>query len=107
MDTKVPQTNTCDAARYWLRSNALGYGAGLGFFFKNFKAVCEVEEYQVFSIDWIGMGNSSRPLFPSSHECTNEQEHTEKAEAFFIDALEAWRQKMQLEKMVLLGKPST
>lgn len=38
-----------------------GYGAGLGFFYKNFQNLSQEPGWRLFAIDWLGMGNSSRP----------------------------------------------
>jgi cardiolipin-specific phospholipase len=36
---------------------AHGYGAGLGFFFRNYAALTK-SGYNIYSIDWLGMANS-------------------------------------------------
>lgn len=38
-----------------------GYGAGLGFFYRNFQSLSQQPGWRLFAIDWLGMGNSSRP----------------------------------------------
>lgn len=38
-----------------------GYGAGLGFFYRNFQSLSQEPGWRLFAIDWLGMGNSSRP----------------------------------------------
>lgn len=43
-----------------------GFGAGLGFFYKNFKGLMSIPSSRIFAIDWLGMGLSSRPHFPHS-----------------------------------------
>jgi pimeloyl-ACP methyl ester carboxylesterase len=96
-----------------------GYGAGLGFFFKNFKAL-QSTGASVHTLDWLGMANSSRPPLPtigrkrrSIDYLTDEDApeyldahdvHAVKAtEAFFVDSLEQWRHKSDIEKMTLVG----
>jgi cardiolipin-specific phospholipase len=40
-----------------------GYGAGLGFFYRNFESLSRAEGWKVFALDLLGMGRSSRPPF--------------------------------------------
>ncbi|KAJ1339231.1 hypothetical protein BSLG_006369 [Batrachochytrium salamandrivorans] len=80
-----------------------GYGAGLGFFYRNYPTLAQVPGYRVFAIDWLGMANSSRPNFPSFAKYMTEEEKVEATESFFVDSLETWRAKMGLEKIVLMG----
>ncbi|KAL2916912.1 hypothetical protein HK105_203691 [Polyrhizophydium stewartii] len=82
---------------------AHGYGAGLGFFYRNFPALASVPGYRVFAIDWLGMGASSRPEFPSVRRGQSKEDAVRQTEDFFVDSLEAWRQRMGLESMVLVG----
>ncbi|KAG6543287.1 hypothetical protein Mapa_015201 [Marchantia paleacea] len=70
-----------------------GYGAGQGFFFRNFDALAE--KFRVHAIDQIGWGASSRPDFT----CKS----TEETESWFVDSLEEWRKAMKLGKFILLG----
>jgi len=73
-----------------------GFGAGLGFFFKNFQGIVKDTNIRIVAFDWLGMGGSSRPPFPKDGtvaECEN----------FFIDALEEWRKKMGLTQFIFLG----
>ncbi|ORX74234.1 alpha/beta-hydrolase [Linderina pennispora] len=58
--------------------------------------------WNVYSIDWLGMGRSSRPKFGVSHTLPEEQRVGD-TEKFFVESLETWRQKMGIEKMLLLG----
>jgi abhydrolase domain-containing protein 4 len=69
-----------------------GFGGGLGMFVKNVDPLAK--HYKVVALDCLGFGKSSRPHFP---------EDPKEAENMFVDALEAWRQAMRLEKMLLLG----
>ncbi|KAI8900731.1 Alpha/Beta hydrolase protein [Globomyces pollinis-pini] len=80
-----------------------GYGAGLGFFYKNYQDLAKLDDYNIFSLDWLGMGNSSRPSFVKSGRHATDDIIVNDTENFFIDSLEAWRIKMGLESMVLLG----
>ncbi|KAI6034081.1 Alpha/Beta hydrolase protein [Pisolithus microcarpus] len=63
-----------------------GYGAGLGFFFRNYPALAT----------WAGhRGTGSKRDDVASR--------VGEAEAFFVDSLEEWRDKMGLDKMTLIG----
>lgn len=76
-----------------------GFGAGLGFFYKNFAALMGISSSRIFAIDWLGMGMSSRPVFAHS-----KPESAEQAVEFFIDSFERWREKQEnLEEFVLIG----
>ncbi|KAI8909128.1 alpha/beta-hydrolase [Gorgonomyces haynaldii] len=78
-----------------------GYGAGLGFFWKNYPAFLGTD-YRLYSLDWLGMALSSRVRLPRAKGLT-EPQMVQETESFFIDALEQWREKVGLEKMVLCG----
>ncbi|KIW08694.1 uncharacterized protein PV09_00641 [Verruconis gallopava] len=78
-----------------------GYGAGLGFFYKNFEGLSRRQGWKVYALDMLGMGRSSRPPF-KIHAKDKEGKITE-AENWFIDALEEWRKERKLEKFTLLG----
>lgn len=78
-----------------------GYGAGLGFFYKNFEPLSRVQGVKLYALDMLGMGNSTRPPF-KIHAKTKEEQVVE-AENWFIDALEEWRQARKIERFTLLG----
>lgn len=78
-----------------------GYGAGLGFFYRNFEALSRAAGWKVYALDLLGMGRSSRPTF-KIHAKDRDGKITE-AENWFIDALEEWRIKRGLERFTLLG----
>ncbi|RKK27646.1 hypothetical protein BFJ66_g979 [Fusarium oxysporum f. sp. cepae] len=40
-----------------------GYGAGLGFFYKNFKPISRIKGLKLYALDILGCGNSSQPAF--------------------------------------------
>jgi pimeloyl-ACP methyl ester carboxylesterase len=82
---------------------AHGYGAGLGFFYRNYPALGKLEDFQVYSVDWLGMANSSRPKFPTFSYASSEEKKSELTEAFFVDSLEAWRKAHDIPKMTLMG----
>lgn len=79
-----------------------GYGAGLGFFYRNYAQMAE-SGYNIYAVDWLGMANSSRPPFPKDKRDATEDESVQQAEEFFVESLEDWRVKMGLDKMVLFG----
>jgi len=78
-----------------------GYGAGLGLFYRNFDGLSSVPGTRLYALDLLGMGNSSRPHF--SVHSKDPVDKIEEAEAFFIDALEEWRQAKKIDKMTLMG----
>lgn len=78
-----------------------GYGAGLGFFYKNFEGLSRVPGLKIYALDMLGMGRSSRPNF-KIHAKDHEGKIRE-AESWFIDALEEWRVQKKLDKFTLLG----
>jgi len=78
-----------------------GYGAGLGFFYKNYEALSRINGWKIYALDMLGMGRSSRPTF-KIHAKDQEGKITE-AENWFIDALEEWRILRKIERFTLLG----
>lgn len=66
-----------------------GYGAGLGFFIKNFSSLTR-SKWIIHAIDLLGYGCSSRPRFtPKS---------VPEVEAWFHDSFETWFAKRQIPK---------
>lgn len=83
-----------------------GYGAGLGFFFRNLPALAQWAGHRgtdVFGVDWLGMGRSARVPFTIKAKRDDIPGRVYEAESFFVDSLEEWRVKMGLEKMTLIG----
>ena len=78
-----------------------GYGAGLGFFYRNFESLSRAEGWKVFALDLLGMGRSSRPPFKINAK--DKAGKIEEAESWFVDALEEWRIKRGLDTFTLLG----
>lgn len=78
-----------------------GYGAGLGFFYKNFEGLSRVEGWKLYALDMLGMGNSSRPSFKV--HAKDAPGKIAEAESFFVDSLEEWRKVKKIEKFTLLG----
>ncbi|KIK99999.1 hypothetical protein PAXRUDRAFT_822095 [Paxillus rubicundulus Ve08.2h10] len=83
-----------------------GYGAGLGFFFRNFPALAKWAGNRgtnVYAVDWLGMGRSARVPFRIKSRRGDIPGRVREAESFFVDSIEEWRTKMGLEKMTLIG----
>ncbi|KAJ7507510.1 Alpha/Beta hydrolase protein [Mycena galericulata] len=83
-----------------------GYGAGLGFFFHNFLPLAQWAGHRrsaVYAVDWLGMGRSARVPFVIKSSKKDIPGRVREAESFFIDSLEEWRVKMNLEQMTLVG----
>jgi pimeloyl-ACP methyl ester carboxylesterase len=80
-----------------------GYGGGLGIYFKNYVELLALKDWRIYSIDWMGMGNSSRPAWIQKDSNLSEIDHAKQAEDFFIDALEKWRESNGIHKMTIMG----
>ncbi|KAL8650314.1 MAG: hypothetical protein Q9210_003894 [Variospora velana] len=78
-----------------------GYGAGLGFFYRNFEGLSRVPGWKIYALDLLGMGRSSRPPF-RVHSKDRQKSITE-AENWFVDALEEWRVQKNIDQFTLLG----
>lgn len=78
-----------------------GYGAGLGFFYKNFEGLSQVKGWKVYALDLLGMGRSSRP--PFRIQSKDRKASITEAENWFIDALEEWRAQKKIDRFTLLG----
>ena len=78
-----------------------GYGAGLGFFYKNFEGLSRVQGWKVYALDLLGMGRSTRPPFRLRSK--DRQQCITEAEDWFIDALEEWRVERRIDEFTLLG----
>ena len=78
-----------------------GYGAGLGFFYRNFEALSRASGWKLYALDLLGMGRSSRP--PFRIQAKDHEGKIKEAESWFVDALEEWRIKKGIEKFTLLG----
>ncbi|KAJ1737193.1 hypothetical protein LPJ72_000733 [Coemansia sp. Benny D160-2] len=78
-----------------------GYFTGLGYYFRNFQELGGVDGWDVYAIDWLGMGRSARPAYAST--MTSEEARVAGAEAFFVESLEEWRKRVGIDKMTLCG----
>jgi cardiolipin-specific phospholipase len=79
-----------------------GYGAGLAFFYKNYKSIGN-SGHRIFSIDLPGLGLGSRHRFPQFNSKSSEDDIINQTEAFFIHSIEKWRDRMKLDKIILVG----
>ncbi|KAJ2459872.1 hypothetical protein GGF42_001197 [Coemansia sp. RSA 2424] len=79
-----------------------GYFTGVGFFYRNYRDLGQVPGWDVYAIDWLGMGRSSRPAY-KSRRSEGEDKRVSHAEEFFVESLEEWRKRMGIDKMVLCG----
>ncbi|KAI1360565.1 Alpha/Beta hydrolase protein [Xylaria arbuscula] len=78
-----------------------GYGAGLGFYYKNFEPLSRLTGWKIYALDWLGMGNSKRPPFKITAK--DPKDKTTEAENWFIDSLEEWRKIRKLDKFTVIG----
>lgn len=78
-----------------------GYGAGLGFYYKNFEPLSRLTGWKIYALDWLGMGNSTRPPFKITAK--DPKEKITEAENWFIDSLEEWRKVRKLDKFTIIG----
>lgn len=69
-----------------------GFGVALGMFIKNFDSLCQHTD--VYAIDLLGFGRSSRPCFSRRSQQIVQQ---------YIQSLEDWRAAVGLNKFILLG----
>ena len=79
-----------------------GFGAGVGLWYGNLSALSSMpaagsapSTCDVYAVDLLGCGRSSRPNFTART--------TEQAEAFFVDSLDRWRAANGIERMCLAG----
>ena len=72
-----------------------GYGNGSIFWMNNAAELTKGYPGRIFALDWLGTGCSNRPDW---HARTPRE-----AEAFFLDALDAWREAMGARQVVLVG----
>lgn len=78
------------------------------FFFRNWEGIAQSADQtsrRTFFLDWIGMGLSSRPSpqLLASPSSASVPARVARAEHFFLSSLEAWRESVGVEKMILVG----
>ena len=69
-----------------------GFGGGIGLWAMNVDSLSQ--NRTVYAFDVLGFGRSSRPQLSSDPEEAEEQ---------FVDSIEQWREKIGLDKFILLG----
>lgn len=87
-----------------------GYMNASAYFYRNLIGLSHYFE-TIYSLDMLGWGLSSRPNFDllvsdDSKNSTPEQQELDKvktAEQFFVESLEAWRERNGIDKMILAG----
>jgi cardiolipin-specific phospholipase len=91
-----------------------GYGASAAHWYRSIGPVARLRTRAastVYALDWLGCGRASRPAWPVPSPtvarralAANADPHgTEDAEAFFVDALDAWRVAKGLDQLCLVG----
>lgn len=80
-----------------------GFGASLGFFFRNFEQFSQIKGVKLHFIDMLGFGLSARPKFPKYRKGSSKAEDLKVVEEFFVDSLEEWRKVREIEDFVLIG----
>ena len=74
-----------------------GYMNASAYFYRNLVGLSHYFQ-NIFSLDLLGWGLSSRPAWSQLKDGT-----VETAEAFYVESLEQWRKKQQIETMILAG----
>lgn len=70
-----------------------GFGSGLGTWILNLDELTSTSGRKIYAIDIIGFARSSRTPFDLAGD----------VEGQFVESVELWREKMNLDKMILLG----
>ncbi|KAJ9097703.1 hypothetical protein QFC21_004741 [Naganishia friedmannii] len=85
-----------------------GYGAAMGFMYRNWQVMGESAGEigrSAYAVDWLGMGRSARvdPKDLEAGKKATVKERVEKAENFFLESLDSWREAQGIEVMTLIG----
>lgn len=91
-----------------------GYGAGLGFFYKNFDGLSNgLPGWNIYALDWLGYGLSARPKFSiqtsnlsqtvDNGTLVNQNAVAKETEDWFVESLEAWRKEKNIPQFTLMG----
>lgn len=78
--------------------NLHGYLNSGAYFYQNFGGLASYFQ-NVYAVDMLGCGLSTRPSFDE----VNESDTIKSAEDFFVESLEAWRSMNNIDKMILSG----
>jgi cardiolipin-specific phospholipase len=79
-----------------------GFGSGAAMFYGALPALSEAYPGDVYAVDMLGCGLSSRPRGDEDPACAPDAQ-PESVEQFWADALEAWRVQLGLTKIVVCG----
>lgn len=85
-----------------------GYMNGAPYFYRNLLGLSNYSfAGQVYALDMLGWGLSSRPKFETTGTTAgdgkDDHDHTYAAEQVFVESLEAWRKEHKIQKMTLGG----
>ena len=75
-----------------------GYMNASAYFYRNFGSLANYFQ-QIYALDMMGWGLSSRPAFEEVVDGHN----VKGAEDFFVESLEAWRSQNNIDRMILAG----
>lgn len=78
-----------------------GYGAGLGFFYRNLEPISRLENWTIHALDLLGYGLSSRPKFRINAK--NPIDGVLKAENWFVETIERWREARGISQFTLVA----
>ena len=89
-----------------------GFGGGSGMFYHILNELAALEYSNVFAIDWLGMGRSSRPTsglmsgqgYPQRSLFSLRRQKQEVADEcidYFVESLEKWREEMKVRVNVI------
>jgi len=82
-----------------------GYANGSLYFYRNLHGLSKFFG-QIYALDMLGWGLSSRPAFKLNNNNSNNSDNNsgvKSAEQFFVESLESWRAHHNLPKMTLAG----
>ena len=81
-----------------------GYANGSLYFYRNLHGLSQFFG-QVYALDLLGWGLSSRPKFDllQNQNMSEEESRVKLAEQFFVESLESWRKSHNISKMTLAG----
>lgn len=98
--TNTSSSSSSDASKTTTKTPLVllhGYMNASTYFYRNFVGLSEYYQ-SIYSLDLLGWGLSSRPDFKKLKD-----DSVETAEDFFVQSLEAWREKNQIDTMILAG----
>lgn len=79
-----------------------GYGAGLAFYYRNFDEISSFRDnWRIHALDLLGYGRSARPKFVVNAK--DPYDKIRETEDFFIDALEDWRKRRNIDTFTMVA----